>query len=49
MALTGQAISQLKHVQQSRGWAIAALFASFITMTSPGQIMSHIPHPTQAF
>jgi uncharacterized membrane protein YjjB (DUF3815 family) len=48
MAFTGQAISQLKQVQQSFGYRIVAFFLSSMTMTSPGQIISHIPHPTQA-
>jgi len=48
MAFTGQAISQLKQVQQSWAYAILAFFPSLMTITSPGQIISHIPHPTQA-
>jgi hypothetical protein len=48
MAFTGQAISQLKQVQQSLAYTILAFFLSSMTITSPGQIISHIPHPTQA-
>jgi hypothetical protein len=48
MAFTGQAISQLKQVQQSLAYTILAFFLSSMTITSPGQIISHIPHSTQA-
>jgi hypothetical protein len=46
-AFTGQAISQLKHVQQSWAYLISALHSASMTMTSPGQIISQIVQPTQ--
>ena len=47
MAFTGQAISQLKQVQQSCGYLILAFLVSSMTITSPGHISAQIPHPTQ--
>ena len=47
IACTGHAISQLKHVQQSRECSTLALLASSMTMTSPGQNKEQIPHPMQ--
>jgi len=48
MAFTGQAISQLKQVQQSWAYLIRAFFSSSMTITSPGQIIAQIVQPTQA-
>jgi len=49
MAFTGQASSQLKQVQQSWGYLMAAFSSASMTMTSPGQIISQIVQPTHAF
>jgi hypothetical protein len=48
-AFTGQAISQLKQVQQSWAYLISALLSASMTITSPGQIISQILQPTHAF
>jgi hypothetical protein len=47
-AFTGQAISQLKQVQQSWANLISALLSASMTITSPGQIISQIVQPTHA-
>jgi len=47
-ALTGHAVSQLKHVQQSFAKIILAFSFLSITITVPGHIVAQIPHPIQA-
>jgi len=45
-ALTGQTISQLKHVQQSCGYLMTAFSpGAFTSMTSPGQTIAQAPQP----
>ncbi len=48
IALTGQESSQLKQVQQSDLYLIAAFPVSSISMTSPGQNSAQMPQPMHA-